>query len=89
MKYNSAYTPTTNVTSSGNGLTNNRPYDGVSDNQTAFSIIQNTTIGNACGQYKCGKYNDTVNNANKIVADTNSIVTKANLAAEFRVGNSR
>jgi hypothetical protein len=84
MRYNNLYTPTANVASSGNGLNNNRPFEGVSDNQTEFSITQNTAIGNACGQYKCGKYYDTVNNANKIVADTNSIVTKANLAAEFR-----
>jgi len=84
MKYNYLYTPNANVASSGNGLTNNRPFDGVSDNQTAFSTIQNTGVGNACGQYKLGKYYDTTSNANLIVADTNSIVTKANLVAEFR-----
>ena len=86
MKYNPLYTPTTNVTSSGNGLTNNRPYNGYTDNQSVWSTVQNTVVGNACGQYKCGKYYDTTtgNNANGIVADTDSIVTKANLAAEFR-----
>jgi hypothetical protein len=84
MKYNSLYAPTTNVASSGNGLTNNRPYGGVGDNQTAFSTIQNTGVGNECGQYKCGKHYDTTSNANKIVAETDSIVTKANLVAEFR-----
>ena len=52
MRYNYLYTPTTNVASSGNGLNNNRPFEGVSDNQSAFSTIQNTAVGNACGQYK-------------------------------------
>ena len=82
MKYNAA----TANTLSGNGLTNNRPFAGVSDNQTAFSSAQNSAIGNACGQYKLGKYYDTTtnNSANGIVGATNSIVTSANLAAEFR-----
>jgi hypothetical protein len=82
MKYNSTYASANTL--SGNGLTNNRPYGGVSDNQTAFSTIQNTGIGNACGQYKCGRYYDTTNSANGIVGATNTIVTAANLATEFR-----
>ena len=84
MKYNNTYATPTGVACSGNGLTNNRPYAGVSDNQTVFSTIQNTGIGNACGQYKCGKYYDTTSNANGIVGLNDSIVTKSNLALEFR-----
>ena len=82
MKYNAA----TANTLSGNGLTNNRPFAGVSDNQTGFATIQNSAIGNACGQYKLGKYYDTTtgNSSNGIVGATNSIVSSANLAAEFR-----
>jgi hypothetical protein len=87
MKYNAAYnSATAAVACSGNGLTNNRPYGGIADNQSAFSTIQNTAVGNACGQYKCGKYYDTTtgNNANGIVGSTGSIVTAANLVLEFR-----
>ena len=84
MRYNNTYLTPNGAVCSGNGLTNNRPYGGVSDNQTAFSTIQNTGVGNACGQYKCGKYYDTTSNANGIVASADSIVTKANLASEFR-----
>jgi hypothetical protein len=53
MKYNSTYASANTL--SGNGLTNNRPFAGVSDNQTVFSTLQNSAVGNACGQYKCGK----------------------------------
>jgi hypothetical protein len=53
MKYNSS-SSTVNG-SSGNGLTNNRPFAGVGDNQTAFSTTQNTGVGNTTGQYRCGK----------------------------------
>ena len=86
MKYNSLYTPTANTTSWGNGLSNNRPYGGYADNQTVFSTVQNTDVGNTCDQYKCGKYYDTTtgNNDNTIVPDADSIVTKANLVTEFR-----
>ena len=83
MKYNSTYASANTL--SGNGLTNNRPFAGVSDNQTAFSTIQNTAVGNACAQYKCGRYYDTTNSANGIVGATNTIVTTANLATEFRI----
>jgi hypothetical protein len=82
MKYNSTYA--SGNTLSGNGLTNNRPFAGVGDNQTVFSTVQNTEVGNTCGQYKCGKYYDTTNNANGIVGATNTIVTAANLESEFR-----
>jgi hypothetical protein len=86
MKYNPVYDTPTTVACSGNGLTNNRPYNGVSDNHTVFSTIQNTAVGNPCGQYKCAKYYDTTtgNNDNGIVGSTDTIVTKANLVAEFR-----
>jgi hypothetical protein len=83
-KYNSTYATPPGTACSGNGLTNNRPYGGVSDNQTAFSTIQNTGVGIACGQYKCGKYYDTTSNDNGIVGTTDTIVTKANLESEFR-----
>jgi hypothetical protein len=76
MKYNNTYVTPTGAACSGNGLTNNRHYDGVSDNQTVFSTIQNTGIGNVCGQYKCGKYYDTTTNTNGIVDTTDSIVTR-------------
>jgi hypothetical protein len=57
MKYNAAYTAAANTASSGNGLSNNRPYAGVSDNQTATSSgIQNTGVGNTALQYKIGRY---------------------------------
>jgi hypothetical protein len=82
MKYNSTYT--LGNTLSGNGLTNNRPFAGVGDNQTVFVTVQNTVVGNVCGQYKCGKYYDTTNNANGIVGATNTIVTSSNLTTEFR-----
>jgi hypothetical protein len=82
MKYNSTYASANTL--SGNGLTNNRPFAGVADNQSAFSTSQNSAVGNACGQYKCGRYYDTANNANGIVGSSNSIVTAANLATEFR-----
>jgi hypothetical protein len=49
MKYNSTYASVNTL--SGNGLTNNRPFAGVSDNQSAFSTSQNTGVGNGCGQY--------------------------------------
>ena len=84
MKYNPTYVTPVGTSCSGNGLTNNRPYDGVSDNQTVFSTIQNNGVGNACGQYKRGKYYDTTSNANGIVGLNDSIVTKSNLASEFR-----
>jgi hypothetical protein len=86
MKYNATFATPAGVACSGNGLTNNRPFNGYTDNQSVFSTIQNTGVGNACGQYKCGKYYDitTGNSANGIVGATGSIVTSANLAAEFR-----
>jgi hypothetical protein len=84
LKYNNTYVTPAGAACSGNGLTNNRPYAGVSDNQTVFFTIQNTGVGNACGQYKCGKYYDTTSNANGIVGTTDSIVTKSNLELEFR-----
>ncbi len=60
MKYNPTYAATTNTASSGNGLSNNRPFTGVSDNQTATSNgIQNTGVGNTTLQYKKGRYYDT------------------------------
>ena len=85
MKYNSTYASANTL--SGNGLTNNRPFAGVADNQSAFSTSQNSAVGNACGQYKCGRYYDTTNSANGIVGAAGggiSIVSPANLAAEFR-----
>jgi hypothetical protein len=85
MKYNSTYV--SGNTLSGNGLTNNRPFAGVSDNQTSFVSLQNSAVGNACGQYKCSKNYDTTNSANGIVGVAGggtSIVSSANLAAEFR-----
>ncbi len=44
MKYNSTYASTSG--SSGNGLSNNRPYDGYSDNQTTMGTKQNFGVGN-------------------------------------------
>jgi len=82
MKYNSTYASANTL--SGNGLTNNRPFAGVTDNQSAFATLQNSAVGNACGQYKCGRYYDTTNSANGIVGTTNTIVTASNLATEFR-----
>ncbi len=82
MKYNSS-TSVVNG-SSGNGLTNNRPFAGAGDNQTAFSTTQNTGVGNAAGQYRCGKYYDTANSTNGIVGSSDSIVTSSNLTTEFR-----
>ena len=68
MKYNKNYAPVTGVASSGNGLTNNRPYGGVADNQTTMGDgIQSVGIGNEAGQYKIGKYYDTKSNSNGIV----------------------
>ena len=84
MKYNATFATPNGVSCSGNGLTNNRPYAGVADNQTAWSTVQNTGVGNACGQYKCGKYYDTTSNANGIVGAAASIVSATNLALEFR-----
>ena len=84
MKYNATFATPAATACSGNGLTNNRPYGGVSDNQTAWSTIQNTGVGNACGQYKCGKYYDTTSNANGIVGAAASIVSATNLTLEFR-----
>jgi hypothetical protein len=51
--------------------------------QSAFGTVQNTDVGNVAGQYRCGKYYDTTNNANGIVGATNTIVTTSNLATEF------
>jgi len=82
MKYNNGITAANGI--SGNGLTNNRPFDGVSDNQTTFAAKQNYAVGNACGQYKLGKYYDTTNSSNGIVGATATIVTASNLATEFR-----
>jgi hypothetical protein len=84
MKYNPTYSAVANTASSGNGLSNNRPFAGVSDNQTATSSgIQNAGVGNAALQYKIGKYYDTSSNQTGIVG-TSGIVTTAQLATEFR-----
>jgi hypothetical protein len=70
--------------SSGNGLSNNRPFAGVSDNQTATSSgVQNAGIGNTALQYKIGRYYDTSSNQTGIVG-TSGLVTVAQLATEFR-----
>jgi hypothetical protein len=85
MKYNSTYASANTL--SGNGLTNNRPFAGVSDNQTTFVSLQNSVVGNACGQYKCSRYYDTTNSTNGIVGAAGggiSIVSPANLVVEFR-----
>ena len=74
--------------SSGNGLTNNRPFiatagtGGGSDQQIAVQAKQNSSVTNGALQYKVGKYLDTCGNGiNNIVP---AIVTAANLANEFR-----
>ncbi len=53
MKYNPTYTSVSNTVSNGNGLSNNRPFAGVSDNQTATSTgVQNTGVGNTISSYR-------------------------------------
>jgi hypothetical protein len=83
MKYNPAYASTAG--SSGNGLSNNRPYDGASDNQTTMGTKQNFGVGNAVLQYKIGRYLDTTasSSANGIVGGT-GILTVNNLNTEFK-----
>jgi hypothetical protein len=84
MKYNKNYAPVTGVASSGNGLTNNRPYGGVADNQTTMGAgIQSVGIGNEAGQYKIGKYYDTKSNSSGIVG-ADGVLQVANLVGEFR-----
>jgi hypothetical protein len=86
MKNNVTYVTSSGVSCSGNGLTNNRPYGGYADNQSLFSTIQNTGVGNACGQDKYCKYDDltTNGNTNGIVDTTGSIVSATKLTREFR-----
>jgi hypothetical protein len=86
MKYNPTYAAAAGTASSGNGLSNNRPYAGVSDNQTSTSSgVQNAGIGNAALQYKIGRYYDTSTNANTNgIVGTNGLITAAQLATEFR-----
>ena len=74
--------------SSGNGMSNNRPYiltagtGGGFDNQISLGTKQNAGVTNGALQYKIGRYLDTTaNNTNGIVP---TIVTAANLANEFR-----
>jgi hypothetical protein len=84
MKYNKSYTAVAGNASSGNGLSNNRPFAGVADNQTTMGAgVQNVGIGNEAGQYKIGKYYDTKSNSNGIVG-TDGILQVANLVSEFR-----
>jgi hypothetical protein len=66
MKYNSTYA--SGNTLSGNGLTNNRPFAGVSDNQTEFVSLQNSEVGNPFGQYKYGRYYDTTNSVMELLS---------------------
>jgi len=83
MKYNTNYASTAG--SSGNGLSNNRPYDGASDNQTTMGTKQNFGVGNSALQYKIGRYLDTTTSgsANGIVG-ANGILTVQNLTQEFK-----
>jgi hypothetical protein len=84
MKYNLTYAVSVTAASNGNGLSNNRPYSGVSDNQTATSSgIQNTGIGNTVLQYKIGRYYDTSSNPTGIVG-TSGLVTSTQLTNEYR-----
>jgi hypothetical protein len=48
-----------------------------------FSTSQNTGVGNTSGQYRCGKYYDTVNSTNSIVGYSDSIVTSSQLTSDF------
>jgi hypothetical protein len=82
MKYNASYSAVNG--SSGNGLTNNRPYGGVADNQTTMGAgVQNVGIGNEAAQYKIGKYYDTKSNSSGIVG-LDGVLQVANLVSEFR-----
>ena len=84
MKYNKNYAAVAGTASSGNGLTNNRPYGGVADNQTTMGAgIQSVGIGNEANQYKIGKYYDTKSNSNGIVG-ADGVLQVANLLTEFR-----
>jgi hypothetical protein len=83
MRYNSKYAAVTVTASSGNGLSNNRPVAGVSDNQTSGTGVQNTGVGNDTLQYKIGKYSDTSSNVNGILG-TNNVLQVDNLMLEFR-----
>ena len=75
----SSGTATAVAGSSGNGLSNNRPF-GSPDNATALTGSQNSGVANSALQYKIGRYVDTNNNANNIL----SIVTPTQLANEFK-----
>ena len=84
MKYNKNYAAVAGTASSGNGLTNNRPYGGVADNQTTMGDgVQNVGIGNEAAQYKIGKYYDTKSNSSGIVG-LDGVLQVANLVSEFR-----
>ena len=86
MKYNATYTTAANTASSGNGLINNRPYAGVSDNQTSTSVgVQNTGVGNTGLRYKIGRYYDTSTNVNANgIVGTFGLIKTDQLATEFR-----
>jgi hypothetical protein len=88
MVYNSSYANAANAATSGNGLTNNRPYiatagtGGGFDNQISLQAKQNANVTNSAIQYKIGRYLDTTaNNENNIVGN---LVTVTNLTTEFR-----
>jgi hypothetical protein len=79
MKYNPTYATSATAASSGNGLSNNRSFAGVSDNQTTTSSgVQNAGIGNTVLQYKIGRYYDTSSNQTGIVGTT-GLVTATQL----------
>lgn len=64
----------------GNGMTNNRIFGAGTDNQATLQASQNSSVVNTASQYKYGRYIDTSNNYNNVLA----LVNTNNMINEFR-----